>query len=148
MGRAIRVNGQPVTIVGVASPNFHGTRIGSLPDVFLPMAFTSWTFESPAWLPNPRNNWLRIMGRLKAGATLTQAQAELTATYRQFHQDVIVPLADTDAARRRARETSIALERGDTGLLEMGNTVKPTLYSLMGLAALVFLVASTERGAA
>jgi len=54
---------------------------------------------------------------------------------------MIVPLANTDAARRRARETSIALEPGYTGLLEMGNTVKPTLYSLMGLVALVFLIA-------
>jgi hypothetical protein len=137
LGRTIRVNGQPVTIVGVAPVDFHGTRIGSLPDVFLPMMFASRVFESPTWLPNPRNNWLRIMGRLKPGATPAQAQAELTVAYRQFHRDVIVPLANTDAARRRARETSIAVELGYTGLLEMGNTVKPTLYSLMGLIALV-----------
>jgi predicted permease len=144
LGRTIRVNGQPVTIVGVAPPDFHGTRIGSLPDIFLPMMFASRVFEMPTWLPNPRNNWLRIMGRLKPGATPAQAQAELTVAYRQFHQDVIVPIADTDAARRRARETSIALEPGYTGLLEMGNTVKPTLYSLMGLVALVFLIACTN----
>jgi predicted permease len=144
LGRTIRVNGQPVTILGVTPPDFHGTRTGSLPDVFLPMMFASRVFESASWLPNPRNNWLRIMGRVSPGATRAKAQAELTVAYRQFHQEIIVPLANTDAARRRARETSIALEPGYTGLLEMGNAVAPTLYSLMGLVALVFLIAGAN----
>src|SRR6266545_272285 len=144
LGRSIRVNGGPVTIVGIAPPDFQGTRIGSLPDVFLPMMFANRVFEAPIWVLNPRNNWLRIMGRLRSGATPAQAQAELTVAYRRFHQDVIVPLANNDDARRRARETSIALEPGYTGLLEMGNTVRPTLYGLMGLVAVVFLIACTN----
>jgi predicted permease len=141
LGRTIRVNGHPVTVVGVAPADFEGTRIGSLPDVFLPMMFAPHAFEAPNWLANPRNNWLRIMGRLRPGVPRSTAEAEMTTTFRQFHRDVIVPLAATEAARRRARDASIVLEPGYTGLFEMDSTVRPTLFSLMGLVALVLLIA-------
>jgi predicted permease len=144
IGRTIKVNGEPITVVGVAPPDFNGTRTGSLPDVFLPMMFADRLFESTKWLAAPRNNWLRIMVRLKPDVTVERAQAEMTVTFRRFHQDVIVPLAGTDAARKRAREASIVLEPGYAGLLEMGDTVRPTLFSLMGLVALVFLIACTN----
>src|SRR4029450_2204443 len=84
------------------------------------------------------------MVRLKPEVAAARAQAEMTVTFRRFHQDVIVPLAGTDAARKRAREASIVLEPGYAGLLEMGDTVQPTLFSLMGLVALVFLIACTN----
>jgi len=144
IGRVIKVNGQPITVVGVAPSDFNGTRTGSLPDVFLPMMFADRLFESTKWLANPRNNWLRIMARLKPDVAVERAQAEMTVTFRQFHQNVIVPLAGTDSARNRAREASIVLEPGYAGLLEMGDTVRPTLFSLIGLVALVFLIACTN----
>jgi predicted permease len=144
LGRTIRVNAQPVTVVGVAPVEFEGTRTGSRADVFLPMMFTPRVFESPTWLPAPRNNWLRMMGRLKPGVTPARAEAEMTATFRQYHQDVIVPLVNTDAARTRARRASIVLEPGYAGLFEMGDTVRPTLFSLMGLVAVVLLIACTN----
>jgi predicted permease len=144
IGRMIKVNGQPITVVGVAPADFNGTRTGSLPDVFLPMMLADRLFGSTNWLSNPRNNWLRIIARLKPGITAERAQAEMTLTFRRFHQDVIVPLAGTEAARTRARQASIVLEPGYAGLFEMGDTVRPTLFSLMGLVALVFLIACTN----
>jgi putative ABC transport system permease protein len=141
VGSPVLINGHPFTIVGVAPPRFQGTRVGSLPDVFAPMMFAAQLFGPSDWLSNPRNNWLRIIARLKPAASLAQAQAETTVVFRQFHQEVVLPLANTDAARRRAREAQIVFERGQTGLLEMGDTVKPTLYALMGLVALVLLIA-------
>jgi predicted permease len=144
LGRTVRVNGQPITIVGVAPPDFDGTRIGSLPDIFLPMMFAPQAFEAPNWLVNARNNWLRIMGRLARGKTRADAEAELTLVFRRFHQEVIVPLADTEASRRRAREAAIVLEPGYAGLFEMDPSVRPTLVGLMGLVAIVLLVASVN----
>jgi predicted permease len=140
-GSSVSINGQPITVVGVAPPGFHGTRVGSLPDVFVPMMFAARLFDVPNWLSNPRNNWLRIIARTKPGSTAAQAQAEMTVIFRQFQQDVILPLADNESARRRAREALIVLEPGHTGLLEMGDTIKPSLFALMGLVALVLLIA-------
>ena len=113
----MRINGHPFTIVGVTPPRFHGTRVGSLPDVFVPMVFAARVFDVPNWLSNPRNNWLRIIARVKPAISLAQAQAEMTVVFRQFSQDVILPLANDDSARRRARESLIILEPGQTGLL-------------------------------
>lgn len=141
VGSAVRINGIPFTIAGVAPAGFHGTRVGSLPDVFVPMMFGHQVFNQANWLSNPRNNWLRIIARVKPAVTPAQAEAEMTVLIRQFHQDVIVPLANNDAARRRAREALIVLEPGHAGLLEMGDTVKPTLLALMGLVGLVLLIA-------
>ena len=148
-GRSLRINGQPFTVAGVAPAGFHGTRVGSLPDVFVPMMFAPEVFGgaiAPAnsrntWLSNPRNNWLRIIARRKSTTSLAQAQAEMTVVYRQFFAQVILPVADTDVTRRRAREAQIILEPGQTGLLEMGDSVTPTLSALMGLVALVMLIA-------
>jgi predicted permease len=141
VGSSVRVNGHPFTIVGVAPPTFHGTRVGSLPDIFVPMMFASQVFDLPNWLSNPRNNWLRIIARLKPGTSVAQAQAEMTVVFRQFNQEFIAPLATTDTARRRAREGLIVLEPGQARLLELGNNVRPTLFALMGLVGLVLLIA-------
>ena len=141
IGSSVRINGIPFTIVGVAPQGFHGTRVGSLPDVFVPMMFATRVFNQPNWLSNPRNNWLRIIARVKPRVMPAQAEAEMTVIIRQFHHDVIVPLANNDAAQRRAREALIVLEPGHAGLLEMGDTVKPTLLALMGLVGLVLLIA-------
>lgn len=141
VGASVRINGHPFTIVGVAPPRFHGTRVGSLPDVFVPMMFAAQIFDGPNSLANPRNNWLRIIVRTKPATTLAQAQAEMTVVFRRFYTDLILPIADTDTTRRRSREALIVLEPGQIGLLEMGDTVKPILLALMGLVALVLMIA-------
>jgi predicted permease len=141
VGSSLRINGHPFTIVGVAPPGFHGTRVGSLPDVFVPMMFAARVFDAPNWLSNPRNNWLRIIARTKPSASLAQAQAEMTVVFRQFSKELVLPVADNDTTRRRAREALIVLEPGQTGLLEMGGAVKPTLSALMVLVGLVLIIA-------
>jgi predicted permease len=140
IGRAIRVNGQPVTVIGVAPARFNGTAVGSLPALYVPMMFAPHIFDGP-WLENPRNLWLRMIGRVKRDASVERAQAEMTRSFRQFHQEFVVPLANTDAARRRAREAAIVLQPGRAGLLELGDTVRPTVFALLGLAVLVMLAA-------
>jgi hypothetical protein len=47
IGSTIRINGQPATIVGIAPEGFGGTRVGSLPDVFVPMMFATRVFPGP-----------------------------------------------------------------------------------------------------
>ncbi len=140
LGSAIRINGHPVTIVGVAPDGFRGTRVGSLPDVFVPMMFATRVFTGPNWLTNPQNNWIRLIARIRSGTSMPQAQAGMTATFRQFNQDIILPLTTSDRARQNASARTIRLEPGQAGLLEMEN-VKLTLLALMGLVGVVLLIA-------
>jgi predicted permease len=141
IGRSIRLHGQPVTIVGVAPRGFNGTRTGSIPDIYVPMMFASAVFDIPNWLTNPRNNWIRLMARLNPGATMSSAAAEMTTAFRQYNEQYVIPLSTTDAARTRARSGIIELEGGSAGLFELGATLRTSLFVLMGLVSLVFLIA-------
>ena len=141
IGQGIRINGRPATIVGVAPPRFNGTRVGSLPDVYVPMMFVRVVFDRESALTNPRDNWLRIIARVKPDVPRPQAQAQMTTVFGQWNHDVVLPLATTDAARQRAQNGVILLASGASGLLELGNTVKPTLAGLMCLVGLILLIA-------
>lgn len=141
IGSSVRVNGHPFTVIGIAPADFHGTRTGSIPAVWVPMMFAPAIYDFPNWLSNPRNNWLRIIVRVKPHVTMAQAEAELTTVFQRLSRDTILPLATTESARQRAVNGVIALEPGHAGLLEMGNTVRPTLYALMALVSLVLLIA-------
>src|SRR5262245_23439374 len=52
IGRSIRINGRPATVIGVAPPGFNGTRVGSLPDIYLPMMFARVVFDRESALTN------------------------------------------------------------------------------------------------
>lgn len=66
IGRVIRINGRPFTVVGVASPGFQGTGVTS-PDLWLPLSADGGQGSVLAG------------GRLRTGASAVQAAAELGA---------------------------------------------------------------------
>jgi predicted permease len=104
------------------------------------MMFATRVFTDPNWLTNPQNNWTRLIARVRAGASLPQAQADLTAAFRQFNRSNILPLTTNDRARQNVSARTIRLEAGRAGLMEMRD-VKPTLFALMGLVGVVLLIA-------
>jgi putative ABC transport system permease protein len=71
LGRDLRISGRPFTIVGVMPPGF--TFIDPDVRLWMPLAFSA---EQKTVHHN--NNWYHI-GRLKPGATLQQAQAQVNA---------------------------------------------------------------------
>ena len=70
VGRAIRVNGSAATIIGVMPPKFA-----------FPTNEQLWLPVNTAFLPKPRNdhgvNFVSIIGKLKPGVTIEQAQNEI-----------------------------------------------------------------------
>ena len=73
IGRTIAVNGIPVTVVGVASKEFYGLQLGRTPALWVPSAFAA----SATRTAGPPRLALLLVGRLKAGVPLAEAQAEL-----------------------------------------------------------------------
>ena len=69
VGRPIRVNGLPTTVVGVMPKNFDPLLNKS--DLWAPAAFT------PAQLAEHDDHFLNVMARLKSGVAVAQAQSEL-----------------------------------------------------------------------
>src|SRR5258707_15097380 len=77
IGSAIRVNGQPFTVIGVAQEGFQGT--GALaPDLWLPLNMTPFvnSQDRPIFEP-PAAGWLVMGGPLKRGPPLAGAPAPL-----------------------------------------------------------------------
>jgi predicted permease len=77
IGRQIRMNGEPYTVIGVASP---GMRDRQLSQLMLPLSF------KPEQINQQSRSYL-VMGRLKDGVTLEQADAEMQAITRQLAEE-------------------------------------------------------------
>src|SRR5881397_2206410 len=84
VGQSVRINGKAATIIGVMPPNFK-----------FPQAEELWTPLYNEFPPQPRgdlrlgasNNAPAVMGRLKPGVTLDQANAEMIAIARNIAAD-------------------------------------------------------------
>jgi putative ABC transport system permease protein len=87
LGTAIHINGRPFTVVGVAPAELRGTRTQFQPDLWLPITQQPAAMPmTPDTLQNRASGWLRIFARLKPGAALTGAQAEVTAAATRLAQ--------------------------------------------------------------
>jgi predicted permease len=77
VGKTIRINRQPFTVLGVAPRDFHGTELFYWPDVWVPMMMEPQIEVGNAWLDNrwTWNTW--VIGRLKPGITRAQAETDL-----------------------------------------------------------------------
>ena len=84
----IIINGQPMTVVGVAAADFRGTTLGSQPDVFVPLTMRG--VMNPGWtgFENRRSYWAYLFGRLESGVSLETASVELNTLYSAIIKDV------------------------------------------------------------
>ena len=79
VGKTIRLNKQPYTIVGVTPEGFYGTEKFLQPDIFVPMANQA-SLNGYNWLESRHDQNIWSIVRLKDGVTMPQVQAELKAT--------------------------------------------------------------------
>jgi predicted permease len=152
IGKQINLNNVAFTVIGVTPPGFDGTgQAGSTRDVTIPIAW-----EPQMYVDRERSNmngagvwWLLIIGRLKPGATIEQARAQLEGV---FHQSVV--------EHRTARQTQaqaqggnqikalepkdfprLTMESGSQGEMNTRQFYAPSLYMLLGVVGLVLLIA-------
>lgn len=85
VGRTIKVNGEPLTVIGVAEPEFHGTFIGFDFDLWVPMGMAR-VIGSEQDLASTSSAWLELIGRLAPGATAGSAQAEVDRIAQRLHE--------------------------------------------------------------
>lgn len=77
IGQMIHINGHPFTILGVTPADFHGTIVGVDAQYFVPMLMQPQALPGES-LTDRNPTFVHILGRLKPGVTIAQAQAEFS----------------------------------------------------------------------
>jgi predicted permease len=84
IGKQINLNNVAFTIAGVAPPRFEGAMdLGTSMDVAIPMGWETRVNGDHSEFMGAGDWWIRIMGRLKPGATIEQARASLDLAFQQ-----------------------------------------------------------------
>jgi predicted permease len=150
IGRQININNVAFTVIGVTPSGFEGTgQIGTAPEISMPIALEPQVSPQRARLSGPGMWWLRLMGRLKPGATAKQATAQLENA---FQQSVLEHRALRQAQPQAggggpipdlepADYPRLAVESGGQGEMDVRRGFAPQLYLLLGAVGLVLLIA-------
>src|ERR1043166_21393 len=76
IGSTVTLNGRPFTVIGVAPRTFTGIDVGIAPDVWIPIAMHGWVRPgADDWFENRRALMMSIVGRLKPGTSVSEAEA-------------------------------------------------------------------------
>ena len=123
IGKRIFVRDKPVTVIGIAPPSYTGPRVGARTDI---------------WVPSGREP-VRMLGRLKAGATLDQARAEIALLYRFTLEQRAAQDKDP-----RIWQTTIDVEKAGTGFGQVRDKYAKPLAMLMVVVTLLLLLACSN----
>ncbi len=139
----IIVNGQSMTIVGVAPRGFTSTTLGSEPNVFVPISMRG--LMSPGWkgFDNRRSYWAYLFARLKPGTSIDQARAAMNGLYRPIVNDVEAPLQRgmSDATMGRFKTKQLVMEPGARGQSSMHRQARTPMLFLLAVTGIVLVIA-------
>jgi predicted permease len=136
VGRVVRLNKHPFTILGVAPPEFQGTLLFFATDIFIPIV-NQEQITGNNGLDARGNHWMfELVGRLKPGVTPAQATADLNSVDSYLKKNY--PKEESSAAYTLARPGL----HGDN----IGGPTRAFLAGLILLSALILLAACANLG--
>ena len=135
VGKTIRLNKHPYTIVGVTPEGFYGTEKFGYPDFFVPMA-NEESLDGVNWLESRSSPQVYSVVRIKDGVTMPQVQAELNT------------IAARIARQYPRDEEKLTLKLTRPGLMGdfFGPQARAFLAGMLGLAGIVLLAACANLG--
>jgi putative ABC transport system permease protein len=131
IGKVIRFGNDPVTIIGVTPPDFYGLFPGREVNISLPISI-----EGAEMLAERSSWWFQAVGRLKPGASVEQARAELDTVFQSYMNET-----NFNAESRRENFARIALAPASKGLNTLRRQFSRPLQALMAIVAMVLLIA-------
>jgi macrolide transport system ATP-binding/permease protein len=133
LGKVVRLNGHPFTIIGITPRDFTGTSVAA-PDFWFPLSLVPLIHPDGNWLRDRENNWCRLFARLAPGVSFGQAQAEMTNVANQVrllhdpHSDLSKP-------------ATALLSPGSPFPRKLDNGTKLAILFLMIVVGLVLVIA-------
>ena len=142
LGRTVRLNDFPFTIIGVTEPGFFGEVVGDRTDLWVPLMMASQVMPSRRLLESPNDSALLLLGRLKPGTGIEEAKANVDGLVRRALTVSLRGLLSTDD--RNAVEQmrfDVEVGPGGRGLSRLRHEFSAPLLLMMGMVALVLIVA-------
>jgi predicted permease len=143
LNQSMVVNGQTLTIVGVAPRGFDGTTLGSKPQVFVPVTLRAFMEPGFKGFTNRQAYWAYLFARLKPGTSIESARAALNTQYKAIINDVEAPLQKgmSEQTLARFRAKPIVIQEGPRGQSSVEGQASTPLKLLFGVTAFVLLIA-------
>ncbi len=136
IGQSVLVDNVPFTVIGVAPPEFFGVDPAVVPDIYLPLHTTPLVDGARAARMYPDGNfyWIEMMGRLRPGVSMAQAQAVLAPRFHRW----VATTATTDG--ERAKLPSLILNPGAAGLGSLRRKYSKPVYVLLMMVGLILAI--------
>src|SRR5216684_1915269 len=144
IGQTIRVNGYPVTIVGVSQRGFDGMEPGLPASIFVALNVAPAVRPGFTDMLNRRHRWVTVYGRLKPGVSVEQARAGLQPLFHQILESEVVEPAFRNATvfdKDQFLKMNLRVLPGSQGNSMLRNQYERALWVLMGVVGLVLLIA-------
>jgi predicted permease len=142
VGRDIRLNGFPFTVIGVAPEGFEGDVVGEQMALFVPLSMQPEIVRGRHWLHSGNVSWLTLLGRLQPNTSLPQAEANLNVVFQQAVKGPYgAALSADDRTAIRDSNMKIEVAPGGEGVSDLRRDYRVPLLLLMGIVGLVLLIA-------
>src|SRR5579864_107759 len=143
VGATLVIEGHPFTIAGIAPPGFFGDTLrNNPPDLWIPIQHEPMITGGNSLLRQPVSAWLRVIGRLRPGASIDGVAPRLTGVLRQWIQhDSGYPANWLSDIERLLPKQTIAIVPAGAGVGVMKEQYASSLRLLMAVCGLVLLIA-------
>jgi predicted permease len=140
MGQLILVNNLPFTVAGVAAPGFFGVDPETNPDFYMAIHAMPSLAIDPAKEERSRFlddhfYWIEMMGRLRPGVKIEQAQAATAARFHAFAAGTAAKPGDAEVL------PELSLSEAGSGLDSLRRQYSKPLYVLMSMVGLILAIA-------
>ncbi|HYJ96350.1 MAG TPA: ABC transporter permease, partial [Vicinamibacterales bacterium] len=144
VGSTLMIEGQAFTVSGIAPPGFFGETLrADPPDLWLPLQLEPLiSGAATSLLRQPMSAWLRVIGRLRADATIEGMDARLTVFLRQWmRQDAGYPANWMPNIERMMSDQVITVVPAGAGVGVMKEQYGRSLRILLVVCVMVLLIA-------
>ena len=140
LNRTLKLGTTTYNVIGVAPPEFFGTKVGEAPDMWVPLSMVKDVPPHFGGYKDDFSESLLIMGRLKPGVSIAEATANVNVLFRQILISFAGARLDQENKQKLDR-TNVPLTPMATGLSSLRRQFSKPLQILMAVVALVLLIA-------
>ena len=147
VGQMLSINGSPFQVIGVSAPAFQSAVWGEVPDVFVPMSMLDQIIPGKGdRLQDRTDRWMNIVGRLKDGFTIEQAQVALAPLWHALRADELKAMGHKSQRFTDEFLTHSQLQvlPGARGLSYSRDDLEKPLLAVMSMAILVLMIATVN----